>query len=131
MGWLGGFEVDDKYWRPALAKARRDIIRVRALSRRLQNEHDDQFDVKAFAVSVLAGTSLAAPLGRLNPAILESVVGIAASVVTNRFHGFSTGEDEKTERTAIISTMGATRAGHDSIGGSKLNFAPLIEARLH
>lgn len=126
--WLRGYPVADCYWRPALTRAHEDIVRVRALSRTVTSEERPR-DAESVLHRTLAGTPLAASFARLTPAMVETVIGIVADIITGHFTGFST-DDSESENAAIIALLGASSAERDLPDEKKALFQSNMEARL-
>jgi len=90
----------------------------------------DAGSIKAAAWVMTRGTILDAPMAKLHPEMVETVIGYGIEIVNGKFAGFSLDGDAKPNRkdlNAAIETIGATAAERHKIGGYGIDFSKLIE----
>lgn len=132
--WMQGYEVDDRYWKTALEEARSSILDVRQIVKRIDRDANDrETDLDALKAIILKhaeGTPFHAPLSKLQPDILETMVGFGKEILLGRFEGFShegDAQSNRTEHEAVLAILGALTAISHTVFGKRIDFANLIE----
>lgn len=132
--WLRGFQVDERYWREPIESARNALRQVREAGTKLGRHIGmDAGSIKAAALAMTRGTVLYAPIAKLHPEMVETVIGYGIEIVNGKFAGFSLDGNAKPNRkdlNAAIETIGATAAERHKIAGDGIDFSKLIEPAL-
>ena len=119
--WLRGYEVHNRYWRRAIQQARDALAAAQKGAARIERLSDAEVaDLIRALPTLLAGTPFAAPFGRMDAGIAETMVSFFQEIVAGRFDGLSHDDDGK-ERNALIAIAGSVRADQDHAEGQRLN----------
>lgn len=129
--WLRDYAVDERYWRPALKRARAILRNVRDAARTYRNATQDRevdlSQLRKNVLTIVSGAPLHSPLRLLNPEMLETLVGFGIEVLLGEFGGFSRDEDGQAELAAISAMVGTQAADRSIVSGHQIDFAARIE----
>lgn len=135
--WLRGYQVDNRYWKPAIEQARSDIRQVRQYARNsdriTQSQLPEVEQLKVHVLAIFRNTPVYAPMTQIAAEMLETLLNFGKEIVLGQFSGFSRigdNEPNSEERSAAIAMIGAAAADRDHIGEQKLNFKGPIESIL-
>lgn len=127
--WMRGYPVGERYWRPAIDDALATLRHAQKAAKQFERRlgGTDVHAFKAGVLRLLAGTPLAAPLARIDPEMVETVVGFAAEILLGKFNRFT---PETAEPSIILNLLGALAGEGHSIAGHSIEFRGAIETVL-
>ena len=130
--WMQGYTVGERYWRPPMEAARASLSLTQQAARNFidaaQDNGPDLDTIRTVTLAALRATPLFAPLAKMDPAILETLIGFASEIVSGQFGGFSREGDAKPDRrelSAVKAVLGASAADRDVVGGTRINLEPI------
>lgn len=135
--WLRGFDVAERYWREPLEKARSTIEWGREAGTNYNERQSKKTGliasaIKSAALTIARRTPLFAPVAKLPPDMVETLIGYGIEILRGEFTGFSPAADDNPDRDldAVIEAIGAVMAEHHLIGGHSIDFKGQIEPAL-
>lgn len=120
--WWRGFDVDPRYWQPALAKAHASLPRTIRIFKRWQSRESeaDREDtvIERHGRDLLRATPLIGTVGNMPAARISMALGILADAACGEFQAFdssSTDQEAHQEYESVRDALGFRRSKHHSI----------------